>query len=56
MNNGTHVDWADWSEVAAEEDNPPQLRRGLGGRHGGTGFIAHPYTYRKATSGISRTS
>ena len=22
VNNGTHVDWADWSEVAAEEDNP----------------------------------
>ena len=49
-----HRNWADW-EVAEEEDNPPQLRRGLGGRHGGTGFIAHPYTYRKATSGISRT-
>ena len=25
VNHGTHdVDWADWSEVAGEEDNPPQ--------------------------------
>ena len=55
MNNGTHVDWADWSEVAAEEDNPPQSRHELGGRHEGTDFIVRPCMCRKAISGTSRS-